>query len=160
MMLPSGYMLDTELDKFTADLKQDGMDTARIGKCRREAQATAREVVAWSRTDRYNQLSAKLRYTPKKGEGYWYPTPPAYMEAVEPNWRTVRPMLMDTCNQFSPLPCVAFDKDSSSAFMQLAREVYDYSHKATGDELASAAFWDCNPFAVSTAGHLAIGFKK
>jgi hypothetical protein len=95
-----------------------------------------------------------------KGDGYWYPTPPAYIEAVEPNWKTIRPMLIDSCNQFMPSKPVDFSKDSNSAFYKQAYEVYDVSNHPKGEEVAVAAFWDCNPFAVETAGHMAIGFKK
>src|SRR5688500_17830159 len=120
----------------------------------------ATHIVEYAKKDRYGKLSAHLRYTPMKGEGYWYPTPPAYMEAVEPNWKTVRPLVIDTCNQFMPLPPTAFSKDSTSAFYKLAKEVYDAGRQLTPDQLAIASFWDCNPFAVATSGHMAIGFKK
>jgi hypothetical protein len=82
------------------------------------------------------------------------------MEAVEPNWKTIRPLMIDSCNQFMPLPPVAFSKDSGSNFYRQAKEVYDVSIHPTQEQLRIASFWDCNPFAVATSGHMSIGFKK
>lgn len=124
------------------------------------ANAVAAQIVVYSKTDNYGKLSAKLRYTPVKGDGYWYSTPPSYMEAVEPNWKTVRPMIIDSCNEFLPSQPTAFSKDSNSKFYALATEVYNISKKTTQEQLTIASFWDCNPFVVSTSGHMAIGFKK
>ncbi len=94
------------------------------------------QVLQFVKTDHYNQLSTRVRYTPVKGDGYWYPTPPAYLEPVEPNWKTVRPLMLDSCSQFAPAPPTPFSKDSSSEFFALAKEVYEYGQHPTADELA------------------------
>ena len=159
-MLPSGFMLQEQEDKFIQSLKKDKIAAGIIDESVAVANLVAAGIVAYAKTDGYGMLSAKLRYTPLKGEGYWYPTPPSYIEAVEPNWKTIRPMLMDSCNQFLPAPPVSFSKDSSSVFYKMAKEVYDISKKPTPEQLQVASFWDCNPFVVSTSGHMSIGFKK
>jgi hypothetical protein len=117
-------------------------------------------MVAYAKADGYGTLSARLRYTPVKGDAFWYPTPPAYIEAVEPNWKTIRPMLIDSCNQFVCASPVDFSKDTTSDFFKLAKEVYDISKQANPAQIQVASFWDCNPFIVNTSGHMAIGFKK
>src|SRR5690606_24105623 len=38
--------------------------------------------------------------------------------------------------------------------------VYETGKSLTPDQTEIAKFWDCNPFAVSFSGHMAIGFKK
>jgi hypothetical protein len=43
---------------------------------------------------------------------------------------------------------------------KLVREVYEVSKQLTPEQIAMAGFWDCNPFAVNTSGHMMIGFKK
>jgi hypothetical protein len=159
-MLPSGFMLQEQEDKFIQSLKKDKIAAGIIDESVAVANLVAAGIVAYAKTDGYGMLSAKLRYTPLKGEGYWYPTPPSYIEAVEPNWKTIRPMLMDSCNQFLPAPPVSFSKDSNSVFYKMAKEVYDISKKPTPEQLQVASFWDCNPFVVSTSGHMSIGFKK
>lgn len=159
-LLPSGFMLKEKEEKFILALKKNKMPAVRIDRSVSMAAEVAARIVAWSKTDNYSKLSARLRYTPLKGERYWYPTPPAYIEAVEPHWKTIRPMVIDSCDQFRPLPPVPFSKDTGSAFYKLAREVYEVSKNPEQEQLNIAAFWDCNPFAVASQGHMMIGFKK
>ena len=160
LMLPSGYRLQEEEEQFIAEQGKAKVSQAIIDSSVAVASYIAARIVDYAKTDRYGKLSAQLRYTPVKGDAYWYPTPPAYMEAVEPNWKTIRPLLIDSCNQFPPLAPVAFSKDSNSLFYKLAREVYDVSIKPTPEQLNIASFWDCNPFVVATSGHMSIGYKK
>jgi hypothetical protein len=40
------------------------------------------------------------------------------------------------------------------------KEVYDVVRNLETEQRAAASFWDCNPFAVSYSGHMAIGLKK
>jgi hypothetical protein len=160
LLLPSGYMLEEKQKTFLESLKKYKIKQSVIDSSVVVANVAAAQIVGWSKKDDYGKLSAKLRYTPVKGDGYWFPTPPAYMEAVEPNWKTVKTLIIDSCSQFVPAPPVAFSKDSGTAFYALAKEVYDVSENATQEQLNIAAFWDCNPFAVSSAGHMSIGFKK
>lgn len=160
LMLPSGYRLQEEEEQFIAEQQKAKVPRAIIDRSVAVASYIAARIADYAKTDRYGKLSAQLRYTPVKGDAYWYPTPPAYMEAVEPNWKTVRPLIIDSCNQFPPLPPVSFSKDSISDFYKLAKEVYDVSIKPTPEQLNIASFWDCNPFAVATSGHMSIGFKK
>ncbi len=159
-MLPSGFMLEKQEEEFIQQLKKNKVSQAMIDESIAVADLVAGEIVAYAKTDGYGKLSAKLRYTPLKGDGYWYPTPPAYMEAVEPNWKTIRPMLIDSCNQFPPAIPITFSKESNSVFYKMAKEVYDISKALTADQLQIASFWDCNPFVVATSGHMSLGFKK
>ncbi len=160
LMLPSGYRLQEEEEQFIAAQQKAKVSRAIIDSSVAVAGYIAARIAEYAKSDRYGKLSAQLRYTPVKGDGYWYPTPPAYMEAVEPNWKSVRPLIIDSCNQFPPLPPVAFSKDSTSSFYRLAKEVYDVSLQPTPEQLNIASFWDCNPFVVATSGHMSIGFKK
>lgn len=160
LLLPSGYRLKEDQDKFIASLKKNKISSSVIDSSIAVANEVAAQIVAWSKADNYFKLSTMVRYTPSKGEGNWYPTPPGYMEAVEPNWRIIRTMVLDSAGQFKPLPFAAFSTDSTSEFYRLAREVYDLSKSYKESQIEMAAFWDCNPFAISTSGHMSIGFKK
>jgi hypothetical protein len=159
-MLPSGFMLEDKIAKYEADCRQKGLPAATIAYSKDIARQYVAHVIAFSKTDGYNQLSARRRYTPSKAPGSWYPTPPAYMEAVEPNWKTIRPMLLDSGEQCKPLAPAAYSEDKNSAFYQLAKEVYEIGRNATQEQKEVAAFWDCNPFAIASAGHMMVGFKK
>jgi len=160
LMLPSGYMLQGDEDEFIKGLKRSGVSENIIATSLAVAQEIATSIIDYSRGDNYNKLSAKLRYTPLKGDQYWYPTPPAYIEAIEPNWRIIRPMFIESSDQFMPPPLAVFSKDSTSNFYKLAKEVYNISINQAQENISIANFWDCNPFTVSTSGHMMIGFKK
>lgn len=160
IMLPSGYMLQEDEDTFITELHKANINQQVIDQSIAIAKQVAAQVIGFSKTDNYSKLSMRLRYTPKKGEEYWYSTPPAYLDAVEPNWKTIRPLVIDSSSQFIPIRPVKFSKDTSSAFFKLAKEVYDASINPIQDHLDKASFWDCNPFAVTTSGHMSIGFKK
>ena len=88
------------------------------------------------------------------------PTPPVYMAANEPYWSKIRPLIIDSCNQFQPELAPPFSKDKSSLFYLQAKEVYDSTQNLSAANKAIARFWDCNPFAVSTDGHLMYAVKK
>lgn len=160
LIIPSGYMLEEDQKKLIIALLREGHSQATIDKSIAVAQDVAKKVAADASTDGYLKLSTRLRYRPKKGDAYWYPTPPGYIEGVEPHWKTIRPVLIDSCSQFIPKPPVEFSKDSTSAFYKLAKEVYDVGKNLTDQQRFIASYWDCNPFAINTSGHMNIGFKK
>lgn len=124
------------------------------------AEEIASQVLTYARNDGYNKLSTFTRYTPSKVEGHWYPTPPEYMGAIEPQWKTIRPFFLDSAEQFVPLPAAEFSKDTASSFYKQMTEVYTVGKSLTQEQKDMANFWDCNPFAVSYSGHMAIGLKK
>jgi hypothetical protein len=161
-VIPSGYLLE-ERQKGLIDhyRKKHKLPAAEIESNRAFAVQVASIVVIYSKTDGYSKLSTLTRYTPNPAqEGYWYPTPPEYMPAVEPHWRTIRPFFLDSARQFAPVPPVDFDRENSSPFYKMMHEVYETSTKLSVEQRAIAAFWDCNPFAVQYSGHMAVGIKK
>lgn len=160
LILPSGYMLEEDQKKLIEKWLAEGQPQPTIDAAIAAAQVMAKHVLAYALTDRYNQLSTRLRYRPVKGEGYWYPTPPGYIEAIEPHWKTIRPFMMDSCSQFVPKRPVTFSRDSSSNFYKLAYEVYQEGKTLSPEHRFIASYWDCNPFAINTSGHMMIGFKK
>jgi len=159
-MLPSGFMLQDNEDKYIKLLKDNKIDDDIIKQSIAAAIEMTDKVIKYSKGDNYNKLSGRLRYTPIKGGKNWYPTPPTYMEAVEPNWKTIRPMLIDSSNEFVPVRPTPFSTDSTSEFYKQAYDVYKVSKNPPMEQVAIANFWDCNPFAVTTSGHMMIGFKK
>ncbi len=120
----------------------------------------AARVLVWAGKDRFKQRSGLPKYSVTREAGRWVPTPPAYMDAVEPNWGTLRPFVMDTSNQFRPAPPLAFDSSRSSRFYREMREVYDVGKGLTAEQRAIAAFWDCNPFVMHVQGHTMFATKK
>jgi hypothetical protein len=160
-IMPSGPMLE-ENQKALIELfrRKKKMSKEDIDEHVRYSEEIAKQVMQYARADAYNKLSTYRRYTPSKEEGHWYPTPPEYMSAVEPQWKTVRPFFIDSAKQFAPPPPAVYSKDTSSSFYKQMLEVYHIGKNITPEQQKIASFWDCNPFAVTYSGHMAIGLKK
>ena len=123
-------------------------------------QTVADHILAWSKKDNYAQSRSFPKYTVTKESGRWQPTPPAYIEAVEPNWREIRPMILDSANQFAPPPPTPFSTDKNSLFYQQAMNVYTVMDSAKESKQEIANFWDCNPYVMHQQGHLMFASKK
>jgi hypothetical protein len=157
-IIPSGYLLEEKqqaLLRAFSDLSQEEIDSS-ISFAKKLAQ----KIIQYSRSDGYFKLSTMSRYKPAEGESYWQPTPPEYMPAVEPNWRTIRTFFLDSAKQCKPKEMESFNKEKTSSFYQLANEVYTTSNQLSEEQKLIANFWDCNPFAVQFQGHMSVGLKK
>lgn len=119
----------------------------------------ARHVIAYSQQDQYRQTRG-YKYTLKNRPGAWVPTPPAYMDGLEPLWNRIRPMTLDTAAQFMPLPPPAFSLRKDSPFYREVMQVYEAVRKARPEEVEIANFWDCNPFKINVQGHASYATKK
>ena len=120
----------------------------------------------WMNKDNYPQTRTMPKFTvDADNASRWQPTPPAYMDGIEPHWSKIRPFVIDSAAQFKPIPPPAFSMDESSDFYKELKEVYDVGKKIEeeGDqsaEIAIAKFWDCNPYVSVTRGHLMFATKK
>ncbi len=117
-------------------------------------------ILEWSSKDHYKETRSYPRFDVKDEEGRWKPTPPAYMEAIEPAWREIRPFVLDSAQQFRPAPPTPVDYDKESVFYKETMEVYDTVKDANEEEREIASFWDCNPYAMNITGHVMVAVKK
>lgn len=118
-------------------------------------------IMKWSKKDNYAQTRSAERFTVTTEEGRWSPTPPAYAGAVEPHWCEIRPLLMDSANQFqAPPPPVYNMKDTTSEFCRQAMEVKQTVENLTEEQKHIAEFFDDNPFNLHVQGHVMYATKK
>jgi hypothetical protein len=120
----------------------------------------AAHILAWSKQDHYLETRGMPKYTVEPAPGRWVPTPPAYMDAIEPNWDRLRAFTMDSSSQFKPLPPLPFDSARTSPFMREALETYTTVNTLTPEQRHIAAFWDCNPYVMHVQGHAMFATKK
>lgn len=120
----------------------------------------ADHILAWASRDNFSQTRGHPKFTVTSAPGQWVPTPPAYIDAIEPNWARLRPFALDSANQFRPKPPPPFDTASGSPFFRQVQEVYDVGKKLTAREREIAAFWDCNPYVMNVRGHAMYATKK
>ena len=126
----------------------------------------AERIKKWIGKDNYKQTRTMSKFSVYANQpGRWQPTPPAYMDAVEPHWSEIRTLVLDSASQFKPVPPVPFSLDKNSPFFKQVQEVYDISleMKKKGDsseEIKMAQFWDCNPYVTVSQGHMMFAKKK
>jgi hypothetical protein len=120
----------------------------------------AQFVLAWAATDRFKESRGLPKYSITRDPGRWRPTPPADMDAVEPNWGTLIPFVMDSASQFRPAPAIPFDTVKGTPFFTQALEVYEKGRTLTEEERLIASFWDCNPYTMNVQGHTMFATKK
>ena len=123
-------------------------------------------IATWMNADNYAQTRTMPKFSVNpEDESRWQPTPPSYMDGLEPHWNKIRPFVLDSAAQFKPVPPPKFSMDKNSDFYKELKEVYDISKKITengddSEEIAIAQFWDCNPYVSVTRGHLMFAVKK
>lgn len=117
-------------------------------------------ILKWVKGDNYGPTRSYPKYTITSDPRKWQPTPPGYMDGNEPNWRSIRPLVIDSAAQFKPPAPTVFSTLASSRFYQQAQQVFLAGVNNNGQTLAKAAFWDCNPFALNLNGHAMFASKK
>lgn len=157
-MQPSGKLLEEYETHFLDSCRRLGFSEETIRQSQKYATFVSKKILAYAKADGYNKISNYQRYTPVSKEGSWYPTPPAFLPAVEPYFNKIRPFTLDSIAQFKPIPPVLFSPRPNSDFFKLM--LLNYQETLPQEHRLIAAFWDCNPFAVQNNGHLLIGLKK
>ncbi len=120
----------------------------------------AKHVLKWSSEDNYKESRTFPKYSIKQDPATWQPTPPAYMDAVEPHWNMIRTFVIDSAQQFKPEPPPGFSKEKNSELYKMALYVYKMSKNLSEEQRAMANFWDCNPFVMNVSGHVMFATKK
>lgn len=120
----------------------------------------AKHILDWAAKDHYIQTRGYPKFTVTSDIGRWRPTPPAYMDAIEPSWGTLRPFVMDSSDEIRPIPPLAFDTTQGSPYFREVKEVFETSNGLTDEQRAIASFWDCNPYVMHVQGHAMFATKK
>jgi len=144
----------------------DSKNASEFEASKRYGLEVANHIASWMDKDNYKQTRTMSKFTIDSDDPErWQPTPPAYMDGLEPHWSKIRSFVIDSADQFKPIPPPKFSMDENSDFYKELKEVYDISNRITknadnSEEVAIAQFWDCNPYVLVTRGHLMFATKK
>ena len=105
---PAGSMKEY-VDSLKKLAKDHGMPGDVFENSVQFADTVGAVIMTWSKGDNYLQTRGAPEYTVMDSPGRWVPTPPAYSSAAEPHWNQIRPMVLDSANQFIPPPPYKFD---------------------------------------------------
>lgn len=123
-------------------------------------QQVADHILAWSNKDMYKEIRTYPKYSIPEDPGQWRPTPPDYMDGIEPHWNKIRPFVLKSADQFPPPPPTPYDQNKNSLFYKEMLEVYEVLMKEKEEKIAIAEFWDCNPYVSHHKGHVMFATKK
>jgi hypothetical protein len=155
---------EDKMDEFYNGIMQEFKDTGMPEDVFERSVAygnkVADRVMKWSGKDKYKQTRSFPKYSILEDPATWRPTPPAYMDAVEPHFNKLRPFAIDSAAQFKPAPPTPFSIDKTSKFYAEASEVFNTGKNLTQEQREIASFWDCNPFVMNVKGHVMFATKK
>jgi hypothetical protein len=148
------------MEALLKELKDQGIDEDTYARSVAFGEAVANAVWQRAMADNYKETRGMPRYTPSGQPGKWKNTPPDYLDAVEPFWTKMKPMVMDSSGQFKPVPPPPFSLDKQSAFYKDLQEVLDSTRTLNDEQKNIARFWDDNAAAVTHVGHMMYANKK
>jgi len=152
--------IEEYLQEVEAQFKSLEMPSAVYDRSKEYGEKISKHILAWADKDHYKETRTYPRYSITEEEGRWKPTPPDYMDGIEPHWMKIRPFVLDSATQFVPDPPTPFSMDKDSKFFEETMEVYKALEEDKEDRLAIASFWDCNPFVSHHQGHVMFATKK
>jgi len=144
---------------FYEKYKEDGVPDDVYERSMAYGEAVAKHVLDFAAKDSYKQTRG-FKFTVTNEEGTWVPTPPAYMDAAEPQWNKLRCWVMDTCSQFMPPRPFAYSLAKGTPYEKEVMEVYQIGKNLTEEQKKIAYFWDDNAFVINVAGHVTYASKK
>lgn len=158
---PEGSMA-TYVDSLKGLAKEHGMPIEVFQNSLLYADTVSKIIMQWSKKDNYLQVKGMSEYSIDMDDpSRWVPTPPAYASAMEPHWNMMRPLLLDSANQFLPPPPMKFNMTvKNSDYYKQVLQVKNAIDSLTPEQKHMAEFWDDNPFKLNVNGHLMFGTKK
>lgn len=156
----NGDAMKEKEKEFLQQLDSIGISKELLDSSVSYGRAVGQHILAWAAKDGYLQRTSYGGYIVSQQPGRWIPTPPDYMDAVENNWQTIRPMAMDSVTQFRPAAPIPYDTAEGSAFYKETYQVYEAILKPNAGDSATAWYWDDNPNTSITDGHITYFLQK
>ena len=152
----------TEYQKeLMSELKELGIPNEIYNRSIDYGDIVASHIRKWYKKDNYDQTRSFPKYTIRRNNiESWKPTPPDYMEGIEPHWNKIRTLLIDSADQFTVDQPPSFSMKKDSHFYKDLYEVYQIGKNLTDEQKQIASFWDCNPYVSHHKGHAMFATKK
>ena len=152
--------MDVFMENFDSKLEDMNVPRKVVKASKKFGAEVAASILEWASKDMYNQTRTYPKYTIKEEDQFWKPTPPDYMDGIEPHWKEIRTMVIDSSNQFSPKDPLPFDMNEGSPFQKQLMEVFEVTNNLSEEQINIAKFWDCNPYVTHHRGHAMFATKK
>lgn len=157
---PEGSMKEY-VDSLKKLVKDHGMPSGVFKNSVEYARQVGDVILAWSKKDNYAQTRTAPKYAVLDSPGRWIPTPPMYAQALEPHWREIRTMVLDSASQFTPPRPPKFDiTNKQSKYYQEVMAVKNAGDSLTDEQKHIAEFWDDLGNRLNVSGHIMFMTKK
>ncbi len=152
-------------ENLYAELREMGLSDAELERSTAYGDLVVDHIKAWTLGDMYKETRTYPKYSVREADRFWKPTPPDYMDGIEPHWQRIRPLVIPSAEAFNPIAPLEVNMDPDSPFYAQLMEVYEKGKKVTqknneNEEAQIAAFWDCNPYVSNYKGHAMFATKK
>ena len=147
-------------NEFQKTLEEIKVPKSIISASKAYGEEVAEAILEWASEDMYSQTRTYPKYTIKENDRFWKPTPPDYMDGIEPHWKQIRTMVLDYSDQFPPKEPLPFNLKKGSPFQRQLMEVFEITNNLTDEQIEIAKFWDCNPYVTHHKGHAMFATKK
>lgn len=147
-------------EKINNSFKEIKMPSAVYKRSIAYGEKVAQHILAWADKDNYKETRTFPKYSITDDPEKWRPTPPDYMDGIEPHWKEIRPFVLENADQFLPPPPTPFNMEKNSPFYKEVMEVYQALEAEKEQRVAIAEFWDCNPYVSHHQGHVMFATKK
>jgi len=153
-------VVDKQLNSLRSHLDSIGISQSTLDKSIQYGRQYSEQVLAWAKLDNYAETRSSPKYNISDDPGRWKPTPPAFMEGIEPHWRDMRKMVIQNLDDYKAKGTVAFSSNPQSEFYKQVLEAKNAVDEANEEHRNIAAFWDCNPYVMNISGHMMFASKK
>ncbi len=150
----------SKFEKETYTPFQKSLDEPTYNNSFELGKAISAAIMKRAKADNYKETRAMEKYFGSEQDGKWKPTSPDYLDGVEPYWKMIKSMTLDSSSEFDPGPPLVYSVDSTSPFYKMNKEVYSTVINLSQEQKDIAYFWDDNPFVSHHKGHLMFNTKK
>ncbi len=157
----SEHLIEELKNEFIDKAKKEKLSETVINASITYAENISGHVSKWIDKDNYIQTRTFDRFTSTKKPENWRETPPDYIEALEPFWDEIRPLVIDSASIYLAKAPPVYQTTKDSEFYKMVYEVYEEStQRLDSTKVATAWFWDDNPNTTIHQGHLVAVIHK
>lgn len=159
-MLYRAFLADSMYKAQLSQIADEGIQKDVIDRSKEYGEAVGKSVIVWLLVDGHTKNQGRPRFNFPRGEDKWEPTPPDFPDPLDPYFRHMRCMVMDSAAQFRPLGPIPFSKEKGSPFYDQNMQVYVLSKSLTKEQELIGRYWDDSPIKSFHQGHFMFNTRQ
>lgn len=152
-MLYRAFLADSMYKAQIDQIAAEGVPKEVINHSKEYGESVGKHIIVWLLVDGHTKNQGRPRYNFPRGEDKWEPTPPDFPDPLDPYFRYMRCMVMDSAAQFRPIGPIPFSKEKGSPCYDQNMQVYVLSKALTKEQELIGRYWDDSPIKNFHEGH-------